>query len=97
MNISIREKLADSLIELAENIKANTSEIDEEQAIGIMKLVAHKPLSKEEAALHLNMSTKKFDLLVKEGYFPKGRKRVGWKEKAWYEDEIDKAFKRLEE
>ena len=97
MNTFIREKLADSLMELADKIKANTSEIDEEQAIGIIKLVAHKPLSKEAAALHLNMSTKKFDILVKEGYFPKGRKRVGWKELAWYEDEIDKAYKRLEE
>lgn len=97
MNTFMREKFADSLIELAGRVKANTSEIDEEQVIEIAKIVAHRPLSKEAAAMHLNMSTKKFDILVKEGYFPKGRKRVGWKELAWYEDEIDKAFKRLEE
>ena len=97
MNTLVRETLANTLIELAGKLKAGTSEVSEEQAIEIVKLVAHRPLSKEEAAIHLNMSTKKFDILVKEGYFPKGRKRIGWKELAWYEDEIDKVFKRLDE
>lgn len=97
MNTLIREKLADSLIEIAGKLKANTSEIDEEQAIKLMKVVAHQPLSKEQAALHLNMSTSKFDTLVREGWMPKGRKKLGWKEKVWYEDEIDKWYERLKE
>lgn len=97
MNTLIREGLANSLIELAGKLKANTSEIDEEQAIKIMKLVAHQPMSKEQAAIHLNMSTSKFDTLIREGWLPKGRKKLGWKEKVWYEDEIDKAFERFSE
>ena len=47
--------------------------------------------------MHLNMSTKKFDLLIREGYLPKGRRKLGWKEKIWYEDEIDKSYARLDE
>lgn len=97
MTISLRRSVAQILREVADKFDAGTSEIDEEQAIQIMKIVAHNPLSKEQAALHLNMSTKKFDILVKEGYFPKGRKKLGWKEKVWYEDEIDKAYERLDE
>lgn len=97
MNTVVKEELANNLIDIAKRLKANTSEIDEEQAIEIMKLVAHKPLSKEQAAIHLNMSTSKFDSLVREGWMPKGRKRIGWKEKAWYEDEIDKWYERLKE
>lgn len=95
--MSILKYFTELLRSTADKIDAGNCEINEEQAVKIMKLIAHQPLSKEEAAIHLNMSTKKFDLLVKEGYFPKGRKRVGFKEKVWYEDEIDKAFKRLEE
>lgn len=95
--MNILKHFTELLRSTADKIDAGNCEINEEQAVKIMKLIAHQPLSKEEAAIHLNMSTKKFDLLVKEGYFPKGRKRIGWKELAWYEDEIDKAFKRLEE
>lgn len=40
MNTLIRERLADSLVEIAGKLKANTSEIDEEQAIRIMQIVA---------------------------------------------------------
>lgn len=96
MNI-IKKELVKILRGLADNIDAGNTEIDEEQAIQIMKLVAHRPLSKEQAALHLNMSTSQFDKYIREGYFPKGRKKLGWKEKVWYEDEIDKAYKRLDE
>lgn len=93
----IKTFLVNSLRSLADNLEVGNSEVDEEQALQIIKLVAHRPLSKEQAAIHLNMSTKKFDTLIREGYLPKGRKRLGWKEKAWYEDEIDRAFRRLEE
>lgn len=93
----IKDYLVKTLRELADNLDAGNSEIDDEQAIQIMKLVAHKPLSKEQAAMHLNMSTKKFDLLIREGYLPKGRRKLGWKEKIWYEDEIDKSYARLDE
>ena len=51
-------------------------------------------MSKESAALYLNMSTSRFDTLVRDGYLPKGRKRIGFKEKVWYQDEIDEQLKK---
>lgn len=96
MNI-IKKEFVKTIRQFADDIDAGNSEVDDEQAIRIMKIVAHQPLSKAQAALHLNMSTKKFDLLIREGYLPKGRKKLGWTEKVWYEDEIDKAFERLNE
>jgi predicted DNA-binding transcriptional regulator AlpA len=35
------------------------------------------------------MSRSKFDSLVKDGLLPKGKKRRGFKELVWYEDELN--------
>lgn len=88
MNLIIKH-FTQLLRDTADKIEAGNCEVDEEQAIDIMKLIAHQPMSKEQAAMYLNMSTSRFDVLVKEGYLPKGRKKLGWKEKRWYQDEID--------
>ena len=80
--------------ELVDNLDAGNSEINEEQAIKILEIVAHRPMSKEEASIYLNMSTSKFDNLVRDGIIPKGRKRIGFKELVWYKDELDKCRKR---
>lgn len=93
MNIA-RNTLSKSLREIADNLDANTSELDEEQIMEFMKIVTHKPMSKEQAAIYLNMSTSRFDTLVREGYLPKGRKKLGWKEKRWYQDEIDESLRK---
>lgn len=85
----VRKALARMLREIADKFDAGTTDIDEEQTIEIMKIVAHQPMSKELAALYLNMSTSRFDTLIRDGYLPKGRKRIGFKEKVWYQDEID--------
>lgn len=85
----IRESLIKLLEDTVEKLKADTCEVSEEQAVEIIKVITHVPMSKEKAAMYLNMSTSRFDTLVREGYLPKGRKRLGWKEKRWYQDEID--------
>lgn len=90
----VRKALARMLRETADKVDAGTTDIDEEQTIEIMKIVAHQPMSKESAALYLNMSTSRFDTLVRDGYLPKGRKRIGFKEKVWYQDEIDEQLKK---
>lgn len=51
-------------------------------------MLTHKPLSKDQACSYLNMSRSKFDQLVKEGKLPKGRKRRGFKELVFYQDEL---------
>ena len=84
----IKENFVKILRETADKIEAGNSEIDEEQALEIMKLVAHYPISKERAAIELHLSPSRFDTLIREGKIPKGRKVIGWKEKQWYLDEI---------
>ncbi|MBR1834602.1 MAG: hypothetical protein IJ785_03755 [Bacteroidales bacterium] len=85
----IKEQFANLLRKTADKIESGNCELNEEQAIEIMKMIAHQPLSKEQAVLYLNMSTSKFDALVKMNKLPKGRKRMGFKEKVWYQDELD--------
>ena len=87
MNI-VREGLSKLLREIADKLDNNNSEIEEEQALEIMKLVAHYPISKERAAIELHIHPSRFDTLVREGKIPKGRKIIGFKEKRWYLDEI---------
>ena len=85
----VRNTLSKLLRETADKLDANTSEVDEEQAIKIMELVAHKSLTKEEAAMHLHIWPSRFDTLIREGKLPKGRKKLGQKNKIWYLDEIE--------
>ena len=85
----ISEQFVRLLRRTADKIEAGNCELNEEQAIEIMKLIAHQPMSKEQSALYLNMSTSKFDSLVKLNILPNVRKRMGFKEKVWYQDELD--------
>ena len=91
----IKDAFTRLLRDTADKIDADNCEINEEQAIEIMKLIAHQPMSKEEVAIYLHMSTSRFDTLVREHKFPKGRKRLGFKEKVWFKDEIDECVKPL--
>ena len=77
------------LREVAEKIDSGTSEITESQAIDVLRVIAHEAMSKEQACVYLNLSRSRFDDLVRERKLPKGRKRVGFKEKVWWRDELD--------
>ena len=83
------------LRELADNIDADNSEISEKDAIEILSVIAHYPMSKAQAHQYLNMSRATFDLLVATNKIPQGKKRVGFREKVWYKDELDIAAKML--
>ena len=85
----VKNTLSELLRETADKLDANTSEINEEQAVKIMELIAHKPLTKEEAAIHLHIWPSRFDTLIREGKIPKGRKKLGQKNKIWYLDELE--------
>lgn len=88
MKEDLRNSLGDLLIEVGNKFKANTSEIEEEQALKIFTAILHEPISKERAAIELHIHPSRFDTLVREGKIPKGRKIIGFKEKRWYLDEI---------
>lgn len=77
------------LREVADKIDCGTSEISATEAMDILKVIAHEPMSKEQACNYLNLSRSRFDDLVREGRIPKGRKRVGLKELSWWKDELE--------
>ena len=78
------------LRETAEKIDAGTCELSESEAMDIMSVLSHRVMSKEDACIYLNISRSRFDDLVREGKLPKGRKRRGFKELVFYQDELDR-------
>ena len=82
------------LRETAEKIDAGTCELSESEAMDIMSVLSHKVMSKEDACIYLNISRSRFDDLVREGKLPKGRKRRGFKELVFYQDELDRYYRK---
>jgi hypothetical protein len=84
-----RKLVVKYLRDVADKIEVGTSEIGETEAMDILKVIAHRPMSKEQACNYLNLSRSRFDDLVREHKIPQGIKRVGFKEKFWYKDELE--------
>lgn len=95
MNQGLNNKIANLLIEIADKLKTGTSEISEEDAIDIFKIITHQPISREAVCDMLNINNTKFYELIAIGKIPKGRKRRGFKELVWYKDEIEDAMNKL--
>mgnify|MGYP006872971094 FL=1 len=95
MNQELANRLGDALIEVGKRFKAGTSELTENEAIDILSVVVHQPISREEVCDIANINNSKFYDLVMLGKLPAGRKRRGFKELYWYKDEIIKAINKL--
>lgn len=95
MKLSLIQLVAKLLRETADRIDAGNSELSESEAMDIMDSLCHRVMSKEVACQHLNISRSRFDDLVRAKKLPKGRKRVGFKEICWYQDELDAAAKKI--
>lgn len=93
--ISIRSLVVKLLREAADKIEIGTSEISDSQAMDLVSAFTHVPMSKESACSYLNMSRSRFDDLIRMKKLPKGRKRIGFKELVWYQDELDDCIKKL--
>ena len=87
--LELRKLVAKELRKLADKFDAGTTEASETQVMDIMSMLTHEVMSKEQACNYLNLSRSRFDDLVREKKIPKGRKRVGFKEKVWWRDELD--------
>lgn len=90
MSKLIKSVVSKLLRGLADKIESDTCELNEQQAMEIMSVIGHNVLSKDEACSYLNLSRSRFDALVLEGKIPRGKKRRGFKELFWYEDELFK-------
>ena len=86
--LPLKKLVVKLLKEALDNLDAGNTDISESEAMYIVSMLTHVPLSKEKACLYLNISRSKFDELVREGKIPRGKKTRGWKELAWYEDEL---------
>lgn len=92
---SLKKLIVKLLRETADKIDAGNSELTDSEAIEIMSVLAHRAMSKEQACSYLNLSRSRFDDLVREGKLPKGRKRRGFKELVFYQDELDERLRQL--
>ena len=81
------------LLGIVDDIDAGNSNIDEEEALQIAKVLKETsrkdvPMSKYQAYTYLNISRATFDNLVREGKIPKGKKVPGFKELQWYKKDL---------
>ena len=77
------------LKEVTKKIEEESCELTDEEAMDILKVIAHESLSKEQACIFLNMSRSNFDLYIRQKKLPKGRKIAGYNELRWYKDELE--------
>lgn len=92
---SLKKLIVKLLRETVDKIDADNTELTEEESMEIMSVLAHRAMSKEQACSYLNLSRSRFDDLVREGKLPKGRKRRGFKEWVFYQDELDERLRQL--
>ena len=89
MKTSLTKVIANILRGLADKLDAGNTELSDAEAIDIVSMLTHRVMSKDRACKHLNLSRSRFDDLIRLGQLPKGRKRVGFKELVWFQDELD--------
>lgn len=95
MNKELASLIGDELIKIGNKFKAGTSEITEDEAIDIFRIITHEPISREDVCKQMNINNSKFYDLLNLKKIPPGRKRRGFKELYWYKDEIIEAIKIL--
>ena len=91
--------IRDLLKKIIDDIDAGNSNIKEDEAIEIVKVIKSytdktKRLSKYQACQKLNVSRATFDNLVREGIIPRGEKVIGFKELFWEEKTLDDCIKK---
>lgn len=87
--INFKALAAKYLREVADNIDSGNCDLTEKEAMDVLKIIAHEPLSKEQSLIYLNISKSQFEKYIREGKIPKGIKRMGFKELVWYKDTLD--------
>ena len=95
MKLSLVRMITRLLRETADKLDAGNSEISETEAMDIAEALCHHVMSKDTACRYLNMSRSRFDDLIRMKKLPKGRKRIGFKELVWFQDELDNCVKKL--
>ena len=93
--MGIKNTIIKMLRETADKIEVGTCEMSDTEAMELLSILSHRAMSKEDACIYLNISRSRFDDLVREGKLPKGRKRRGFKELVFYQDELDASIRNV--
>lgn len=95
MQSSLIKLLTKVLRDSADKFDAGNTELTEEEAMDILSMLTHKVLSKEQACDFVGLGPSQFNNLIAANKLPKGRKRRGFKELVWYEDELRDALTKV--
>lgn len=95
MQKSLIKLITKLLRDTADKIDAGSSELTEEESMDILSILSHKVLSKEQACDFVGLKPSQFNLLMAANKLPKGKKRKGFKELVWYEDELRDALTKV--
>lgn len=90
----------DMIMEIHERIKSGrclTNKMQNLKAINFLHLICNKDeaMSKCEACRYVGVSRATFDRLVLARKLPKGKKRIGWTELAWYPKDLDEYIDKM--
>ena len=95
MQKSLIKLITKALKDTADKIDAGSSELTEEESMDILSILSHKVLSKDQSCYFVGLKTSQFNLLMASNKLPKGKKRKGFKELVWYEDELRDALTKV--
>ena len=95
----MKDVIVKALESLLEKVKSDSCELTEAEMLQALDLLekANKDrgMSKEEACRYLNISRSTFDTYIRNGWIPKGEKRLGFKELSWLESDLDIACEKI--
>ena len=89
------------LRQLADDLDAGKYLCDEQEItdaiVQLSEFNSDRPLSKAQACQYLNMSRSTFDTYIRNGWIPKGVKKLGFKELSWTKEQLDAACDTIKE
>lgn len=91
--LKIIRNLLQQIINDIDSGNSYMSEKEQLEAIDFINKINSKELSKLEYADYIGVSRATFDNYVRDGFIPKGRKRMGFKELSWSKYDLDEFLK----
>ena len=90
--LRIIRNLLQQIIDDIDSGNSYMSEKEQLETIDFINKINSKELSKLESADYIGVSRATFDNYVRDGFIPKGRKRMGFKELSWSKYDLDNFF-----
>ena len=87
--LKVLRNLLQQIINDIDSRNSNMSQENQIEAIKLIQKFYSKNLSKLEAANYIGVSRATFDNYIKNGWIPKGEKRMGFKELSWFKSDLD--------